>query len=252
MVKCQRCNDLTFIIEENEAGEEEAHPCDCRIKKDREMVFETKLVEANIKKKYSQYTIKDYLEIKFPDEIREYNRPQIEIFQKFLNDPKEFINTGQVLWLWGKDPNAGHTTLSIMLGVALIQSGYKVRFFKIQNLLDAFTEFEKKEAYFTDLKKFDVYIIDDAFVADRSHIKGPYTKTHLFNFIDNALCEDKHFIITSDKLVDSIGSDFEQVRVILRRSIIELELRGSIIEVEKSLNNAASKAREEMGNMGRK
>jgi DNA replication protein DnaC len=252
MAKCQKCGGSSFILKVNEAGEEIWSPCECRIVKDREMLLESKLTDANIKKKFRMYTLQDYLSMPFSKVIKTFNEPQVNILREYINDPDKFIDNVQTLWIWGKDPNAGHTTLSIILGIALIKAGYKVRFFRMQNLLDAFVEFDNKTAYFTDLKKFDVYIVDDAFVTDRSIVSGKYTRAHLFNFIDTALGEDKHFIMTSDRLVDGIGSDFEQIRVILKRSLLELELKGSIIEVkhkEKILSNITSSV---LNNMKRK
>ena len=262
MGRCFKCGGSSFILKKNEVGEEVWSPCECRIKKDREMLLESKLTDANIKKKFRMYTFDDYLAMSFTKEIQDFNRPQVETLQKFINNPHEFMNNPyefvrgpedfnnnsegsiispevfsknpQTLWIWGEDSNAGHTTLSIILGIALIKAGYKVRFFKMQNLLDAFVEFDKKDAFFADLKKFDVYIIDDAFVKGRSIVSGQYTHAHLFNFIDTALGEDKHFIMTSDKLVEGISSEFEQIKMILKRSLLELELRGSIIETKQA------------------
>ena len=67
-----------------------------------------------------------------------------------------------------------------------------------------------------------------------------------------ALGEDKHFIMTSDKLVDGIGSDYEQIRMILKRSLLELELQGSIVEVKQVENDRTEKVDGLINSMGRK
>lgn len=244
MYKCQNCKDLGFVTKKNKWREEVAHVCNCRKQKDIEMILETKLIEANINKRFSRFTFEDYCNLPFSDNIKKFNNPQVNKLQEFVTEPGKILEAEQVLWLWGRDPNAGHTTLAVILAVALIKSGYRVKFFKMQDLVDAFFEFDKKAAYFADLKKFDVYILDDAFVADRSAIRGQYTKAHLFNFIDNSLTEDKHFIMTSDKLVESVGSDFNEIKMVLKRSLLELEFRGSIIEVKEE-EEKKKKAEEE-------
>ena len=230
MAKCSNCGGKGFIIKENDMGEEEASPCKCWIQLNKDARLESKLIEANLNQKYTKYVFEDYLKQSFNQAIKIFNQPQVDILKNFIENPNEFMESIQTLWIWGKDPNAGHTTLATILGIALIKAGYKVRFFRMQSLLDIFYEFDKKSAFFENIKKFDVYIVDDAFVTDRSIVNGQYIKTHLFNFIDMSLGEDKHFIMTSDRLVNDISSEFEQIKVIMMRSLLELELRGSIIK----------------------
>lgn len=242
-MKCPKCHGSSFILKKNEYGEDVWYPCECRIKKDQEALLEAKLTDANIRKNQRMYTFDDYASINFSNEIKKFNQPQIERYTSILDNPQTFIENFSTLWLWGSDPNAGHTTLAIILGIELIKKDHKVRFIKMQDLLDAFTEFDKKSDYFQDLERFTIYIIDNAFVKDRSIATGEYTRVHLFNFIETALEKDKHFIMTSDRHVDEIDTNFDQVRMLLKRRVLELELRGSIIDTKKNEDTLATEAK---------
>jgi DNA replication protein DnaC len=228
MPKCTICNDSTFIRKVVD-GEEIWVPCECRRKKDADMIMESRLTHANIRKSLRGYTFDDYLRLsqQLPPSIIDFNKPRIEILKSFINNPKEFLNKYQALWIWGKDSCSGHTSLIVIFGIELLKLGYKVRFIEMQQLLDAFVQFDEKNLYFNELSKFNVYIIDDIFDTSRMIAKGKYTQIHLFQFLNTALNDGKHFIMSSNIPISQISEEFEQSKLILERSNAQLELRGS-------------------------
>jgi len=232
MAKCPECNGSGFILKKDKYDEDVWSPCECRKKREAEVSTEIKFTEANIRKSLRRYTFEDYLKYPFKRKDKLHNAPQIKEFQNYLENPSDFLDNYSVLWIWGTDANAGHTTLASILGIKLLEFGYKVRFLEIQHLIEAFTKFDEKEVFFTELKKFDIYIINDAFDVDRGHVGGKYSQVHLYQFINDALIDGKHFIMTSNRLVRDIDKgdlkDFEQSKIIISRSVKQLEFRGSI------------------------
>jgi DNA replication protein DnaC len=229
MPKCTICNDSTFIRKVVD-GEEIWVPCECRRKKDAEMIMESRLTHANIRKSLRGYTFDDYLKLanNFSPTVKAFNEPRINILKSFINNPKEFLEKKQVILLYGNEENSGHTTLAVILGIELLKIGYKVRYIEMQQLIDAFVQFDGKNTYFDELAKFNVYIIDDAFDDTRTIAKGKYTQVHLYQFINTALNDGKHFIMTSNVPVNQISSEYEQCKLILQRSLSQIELHGSL------------------------
>jgi DNA replication protein DnaC len=235
MTKCNICNGFGFILRTDKYGEDVWSPCECRKQQDGDRAWDYKLTAANIPKLFRNYTFENYLALPFSAEVRRFNAPQVEKLKTIKEDPQSFFDKYKTLWIWGKDVNSGHTTLAIILGMRLIELGSKVRFIRIQTLLDAFVKAFKdplQTAYLEELKNFDVYIIDDAFDLSSSTVGGQYTQTHLFQFIDEAISQDKHFIMTSNINVADIPEDFSRSRTVLSRSIYCLELRGTISPIE--------------------
>ena len=253
MIKCIECGDLGFITVKID-GEEISKVCKCRRQWDEGFFLKKHVSDAGIQHQFLNYKIEDYLQVPFKKEIKLYNEVQTSILEGFIKNPEEFINNYQILWIWGEDPNAGHTTLANMLGISLIKAKYRIKFIKMQHLVNEFYNLDKRDSYVTGLMKFDVYIIDDAFVPGRVKISGEYTKTHLFNFIDDGLSCGKHFIMTSDRLVNDLSTDLGEIKIIMQRSLLELELRGSILGTSKNgtdIENRVASLRKKMrGNRG--
>lgn len=240
MAKCDKCNDRTFVPDEREYKDDNGIvykeiiwiPCECRKERDKENVLRKGLEVSEIPKKYLKHSIDSYLSIQgFTKSIYASNKTKIEVLKEFMEKPSDFTDNYSVLWIYGYEPNSGHTTLACIFGKALIKSGYKVRFLPMEKLIDSFTRFDIKDEFFTKLDEFDVYIIDDAFDPSRATIRTDYILTHLFNFINNAINEDKHFIMTSNKSLDSmsvLNPEFKQCEIIISRSVKSLKFEGTI------------------------
>ena len=99
---------------------------------------------------------------------------------------------------------------------------------RMQDLVSAFTDFESKKDFFTYLEKFDVYLLDDAFDANRCIVPGDYTNIHLFNWMSAAMSNKKHFICTSKVDIVQISDKFEQSKHLLLKSRLSLEFHGTL------------------------
>jgi hypothetical protein len=228
-MKCSICQDFGFT-KSVEDGEEIWSMCECKKKKETEEVESRKLVEAYIPKEYWEYTMEDYLKIPLMKQVREFNAPSIEIIKSCVNSPGYFIDNYKILWIWGPDINSCHTTLSVIIGKSLISQGKKIRFIKMQSLIDMFMkDFENKEST-ANLMKYDVIILDDALDVSRCFIseKTNYTKILIFNFLTSFINEGKKFICTSNTDISGIDNRFNEIRTILLRYAFPIEIRGDI------------------------
>jgi len=227
-MECPICKGKTFV---RDSEEDAWKPCECRIKKDTEDLLDLKIKNTFIPKHYTKYTLESYKKLVRPDDL-EKNQEQLMIMEKIVDNPRLFLDNYRVLWIWGSDSNSGHTTFAVMAGLALIDSGYKVRFVEMQALVNNFTNFDTKEQFFGDLSRYDVYIIDDAFDSTRTAVSDGYGRVQLFQFINSAFNNDKYFIMTSNIPLNSISSTddnkYEQCRIILQRSILSLEFSGTL------------------------
>lgn len=227
MVGCEKCKGATFIHNEET---DEWSPCECRRVKDIENLLEIKLAGTGIPKSYAKYSLETYNKLEKRAQAILHNKPYLATLEQYIRDPKLFLDNYKTLWIHGEDANAGHTSLAIILGVALIDAKYKVRFMEMQTLINYFTNFEEKDNFINSLMGYDVFIIDDAFDKARIAVKD-YSRVQLFQFINKAFNEDKHFIMTSNVPLNGISDDkdnkFEQCRIVLQRSIKEMEITGS-------------------------
>jgi DNA replication protein DnaC len=235
MVGCEKCKGATFVHDEET---DEWAPCECRRVRDVEKLLEIKLKGTGIPKSYAKYSLETYNTlIKGPQAVT-HNKTYLDTLEQYIKDPKLFMDNYKTLWIHGTDANAGHTALAIILGVALLDAKYKVRFMEMQTLINYFTNFEEKDSFINSLMEYDVYIIDDAFDKTRIAVKD-YSRVQLFQFINKAFNEDKHFIMTSNVplngIVDDKDNKFEQCRIVLQRSIKQMEITGSFnFSVEES------------------
>jgi len=230
MSRCSICGGSTWIIRFNpETKEDTAYPCECRLERDKRDSIRSKLVKAEIPPKYWEYTLDNYLTLPIGGSIvTNANTVSIRKLQSFINTPKDFLDDINVLWIWGRNPNAGHTSLAVIFAVELLKKGSKVRFIKMQDLISAFTDFDDKKDFFRQLDSFDVYLIDDAFDTSRCTAAGEYSRIHLYNWISSAISYDKHFICTSKVDIPQIDKQFEQSKNVLLKSRISLEFQGTV------------------------
>lgn len=228
MNDCPTCHGRTFIWN---ADTEVWAPCECRLKKDKEDFLDMKLKGSYIPKYYTRHDVASYKKLIRPGDL-EANAHSLQVIEAIVENPLVFIDNYRVLWIWGADSNSGHTTFAVMVGMALIEKGFKVRFIEMQTLVNNFTNFEMKDQFFAELAGYDVFIIDDAFDSTRTSISDGYGRVQLFQFINNSFNNDKTFIMTSNVPLSSISSEkdgkYEQCRIVLQRSILSLEFKGTL------------------------
>jgi len=232
MKNCELCKNKRYIIEYDDVSGEEVYvPCKCKINTDLYKIRENKLSKANIPKMYWDYTMESYMQLPIlkNEQIYKYNKRYIDIVCAFIENPKKFIDNFQIVWIWGIDPNAGHTTIASILLYRLIDYGLKGIFIKMQDLLEMFTNFENKTSVLTQLDTFSVYLIDDAFDNSRSSYGKEYIQVSLFNWLDKILSGGKYIICTSNVSIDRIDTNYQQCKIILNRAkSVSLNFKGSI------------------------
>ena len=227
-MKCVKCNGTGFISKRNEFEEDIAHPCECRKEKDATILLETRLIDASIPRRYWGYTLDNYLALPFSPDVKLANKQSIEKLSHYINNPKSIDTEWQVIWLWGKEDNACHSTLAVILATELLKLNYKVKFINIQDLLNSFTDFKDKSVYFKELEDYNVYILDDIFDVTRSHVTGDYTKINFYNWINAAFNNDKKFICTSNIPLMQADPIYSQIKTILTRNYTQFEIQGSL------------------------
>jgi len=242
-MKCAICNGATFVIKyvnpetEEEIGRDDptgveiAYPCACRLEKDKEITLKNKLINAAIPVTYWNFIYEGYLELSKSLDyiIRQKNNVFLKQYEMYLNDPKIFLNNSKVLWIFGNDSNAGHTVLAVIFVKKLLELNYKVKYIRMNDLLNIFTNFDEKKDKLDDLSKVDIYLLDDAFDNTKCIDPKNYTKIHLYNWLDTALANGKYFICTSNVDIKSLNPTFDNCKNILVRSITQLNILGSLI-----------------------
>jgi DNA replication protein DnaC len=237
MSHCELCHGKGFTIRFNsETKEDTAYPCECWLKRDEESYRKNMLVKAHIPQKYWDYSLENYQSCPLENsDIKEANRPSVEKMDEFIKDPKKFLSNYSVLWIWGKQPNAGHTALAIMLARELLnlKNRRRVRFIRMQELLSEFTNFEEKKEFFKNFEKFDIYLLDDAFDTTRCIASGEYTRIHLYNWLNSVISNKKYLICTSKIPITQIDVQFEQSKNLLLKPGVpcSLEFQGTIQRV---------------------
>ena len=224
------CRNTGFIIIRDEKDQEVSTMCVCRLKKEEILSFDQKLIGASIPKDYRSYTFETYDKLllsKFSPEIQQYNQPAIEKLKSFIKNPNDFIDNYNILWIWGADDNSGHTSLAIILGVEFIKQGGRVKFISCHDLFNAFTKFDEKQDFFKDLDSYQIYIIDDALDPERSYMNGSYTKINFFTWINDSLNNNKKFICTCNTPLIKVSDIYSQIRSIMLRKSLSIELQGS-------------------------
>jgi len=227
------CTGSGFNFEENSITHEmEAVPCRCRLDRDEQLDderYKRKLLEAGISPVFWNLTLNSYraLVIGSPGAMQVKNTI-IKTIEEFIDEPDKFINNYNTLWLWSALGNSGCTSLAIIFAMELIKKNYRVKFITMQNLLNAFVEFDNKKIYFKDLEFAQIYILDNAFVSGRCHVKGEYTGVQLYNWLNEGLIKDKRFICTSRVELVKADKIYEHSAGVLRKRALSLEIQGTL------------------------
>lgn len=226
---CSKCHGTGFLIELSSEGESIAKPCECRKEKDQLITIQTRLIDARIPPLYWPYEMEQYKKLPISPKAKEFNQPAIEYMKAFIDDPTPMVNyKSTVLWIWGEEANACHTTLATILGKSLLHKDIRVRFISMLDLTNAFVEFDKKTDFFNTLNQYRVFILDNAFDTTRCSATKDYTIVHLYNWLDTILGNEKILICTSNIPIAKIDNIYLQSKIALSRHYKELEIKGSI------------------------
>jgi DNA replication protein DnaC len=232
-VSCDICKGKGFLLKEID-GEAVWSMCECQRAKNKYDIITRKLIDAGIPKEFWEINFEFYNELPFPPAITETNEKNLKLIEQFLNNPEHYFKSYRLLWIWGKDDNAGHSSIAAILGKKFIEKGYTVKFFRMANLINHFITKNNKDIidYIQDV---DLLIIDDALDVSRAPLntKLSYVTSLLFNFFSEALSNDVNMICTSNSLLAGVDDTYREVKTLFSRYIYELEIRGNIIKYTK-------------------
>ena len=227
------CTGNGFTFGENPATHEmEAIPCKCRLERDEQLDderYKRKLLEAGISPVFWDLTLDGYKALAIGSTTtRQANHAIVKIIEEFIVDPDKFITNYTTFWLWSAMGNSGCTSLAIIFAMELIKKNYKVKFITMQNLLNAFVEFDNKKIYFKELDYAQIYFLDNTFVSGRCHLKGEYTGVQLYNWLNEGLVKDKRFICTSRTELSKVDKIYEHSVGVLKKCVLSLEIQGTL------------------------
>lgn len=142
------------------------------------------------------------------------------------------------LYLTG-DNSSGKTTIACMVGKKFILSGYRVRFILAGALMDHLMKnqgFNRDEIASRELSKLsqaDLVIIDDAFDPQKSlkwrGESGRYNVLEFDNFVRTLLSNDIRLIITSNKTITEIFSEYgKSLHNLIKRNFVPYEFNDSV------------------------
>lgn len=248
MGTCSICNGSRFIRVGNDFdGDVEWKLCSCQEKElDSQIIARilkvTRIPELYWNKKYEEFDwplLRPYsksgvitAERSKIAEIVSNSEVVKDKLNKYMSDPVSFMTDPfNALWIWGADPNTGHSTLACILGIKLVKAGYNVRYYDMQSLTKAILEYKDADVMAemeSAMNRFDVFIIDDAFDKTKSYLSNSdYVNTSLFNFFKKALDKNKKLICTCSVDVDNLPDEYVSVVSLLIRSYKPIHMIGS-------------------------
>lgn len=234
------CGGTGFTPVISATGEQEFTPCKCRLERIQKESLRKKRIEARIPVRYWDYSFDNYkalakmLEPKLLPAVIASNAEYLKVLENYIDNPQKLLEGPQVLWIWGTDDNACHTTLATVLADSLLKVNAKVLFLEFYKLMEMFTNFSSRSEYFQQLQGYQVYILDDAFDTTRCNPTN-YKQSQLFGFVNDLLNDNKHIICTSNISAKSIDNIFSQLRIIINRSVEEVRLQGSFTPILQHL-----------------
>lgn len=224
--------DYTYVDEEGKLIYPQlAEMCDCIKPRELKKAKKAKLKEANfpesivdpiVEGTYSYETYFTYLK-RFSMKLVNEGKNE---YEEFLNNPNSMLNE-KFIWLWGVDDNIGHTSLALLLGMKLVELKVKVKFIKMNDLLQVFHDFENKAETLANISRASVIILDDAFDTSRCFVGKGFTQISLFNWMDTMVANKKLFICTSNIAINSIANEYRECKCILLRQNKEIEIKDA-------------------------
>lgn len=254
MKDCPICKNERYVPKTNEDGEIERVLCECQVEEYKRQLYEIQLKSSRIPSNYWDCTMSTYpynflrpyeksgLECKERSKIKQLeidNEPYFTKLKNYESNPDSFISEKfNVLWIWGEDPNTGHTASACALGLALLKKGYRVRYYEMQSLLKLIMEYQDKDVVAemsAAAEKFDAFIINDAFDRSRcSATSNEYLRANLFAFFQGILSKNKKVICTSDVDIDGIPEAYTSLISTIIRSYSGMHIRGTLNSMFKS------------------
>ena len=254
MTDCSICNNERYISKVNEEGEVERTLCECQVEEYRRQMLELQLKSSRIPSECWEFTMDTYphkyllpfdksgvtcMDRPRIKKLQEDNGPCFSRLKQYVDNPESFINEKfKVLWIWGEDPNTGHTASACAIGVALIKKGYKVRYYEMQGLIKLIMEYQDRDVVAemaAAADKFDVFIINDAFDRARSSVSNnEYLRANLFGFFQNVLSRNKKIICTSDVDIDGIPEAYTGLISTMIRAYSGMHIRGTLNSMFKA------------------
>lgn len=235
---CEICRGKGFLLKEVD-GEHVWSMCECQKKRNKDDIFTRKLIDSNIPKEFWGINFDFYKDIPYPPDIKNFNKEQLLLIENFIKNPPVFFKSYRLLWIWGKEDNAGHSSLAAIIGKEYIKHNFKVKFFRMSNLISMFINRQEHNTVFNDISDVDLIILDDALDVNRAPLneKLSYVSSLLFNLFSDVLSNGVNMICTSNTLLAGVDDRYKELKTLFSRYIYELELRGNIIQYTKNNPN---------------
>ena len=213
--KCNKCRDLTFIINDGVAT-----PCECRAVKEAKDI----LRKSGISEEFRNKNFENFKTINDSQSINAYNKAK-----EYSNNFHIIKNNTQNSIMFMGQPGSGKTHLSLSIanvlmdnGVGVVYMGYRdciIRF--KQNIMDA----SAYESMMSRYKSCKVLLIDDLF-------KGSITSSDLnviFEIVNHRYFNNLPMIISSEKRREELLKIDEAIgsRILEMCGEYNVELKGS-------------------------
>lgn len=215
-----------YTFQEGENGERYAIKTEEWEKFQSRKFLESKFKEANIPKKRWKYTFDTYQGVDAFNNI-----PKLKEYVNRFEDAK-----GVHLYLWSTLNSTQKSTLASILGMSLVEKGYKVRFVLMSKLISHLQNEQFKEEskqFLEDISDSDFLIIDDAFDLKKATL---YKSGFQIPFLDTFLRERLEVECLNTCFTSNIP--VEEIETIYNKSIYALIKRHvSLFECNDPIND---------------
>lgn len=212
--KCNKCRDLTFIIEDNTAI-----PCECRALREAESMLKKSGISDEFRKKtFENY---DY----------HFDSQSLDAFYKaktYVKNFNEIKNTRKNSIIFMGQVGSGKTHLSMAIANNLMNSGISVIYMPFRDIITQIKQNIMDEEYYRKIvsryKNAKILLIDDLF-------KGSISKSDInimFEIINHRYFNNLPMIISSEKYFEELIDIDEALgsRIIEISKDYRVELKG--------------------------
>ena len=212
--KCNKCNDLTFIL-----SDDGAMPCECRALREAERILEN----SGVSEEFRRRTFDNFDYSRNKDILNAY-----VMAKSYANNFENVINTSNHSIIFMGAPGSGKTHLSLSIanyimnkGVGAIYMSYRESITTIkQSIIDS----ENYNRAMSRYKNAKVLLIDDLF-------KGSITASDInimFEIINYRYLNKKPMIISTERYINDLLNIDEALgsRIIEMCKTHNLELKG--------------------------
>ena len=259
MSNCSKClGKGTIIVVDPDTGQQLVDVCSCKVQLVQDDLWSMRLRSSKIPKNYWNHSFNSYIKLPLLSgnvvlsdatavaanrrSTASYNSKSFEYLKDFFTDNESYNKSPNVLWIWGNEPNTGHTSLACCVGMELLKQGKRVHFSSMEEIRMKIMDFDNPEhmkKLRNGIKKVDVFILDDALDVNRVFIsqKSTFDTNHLYSFVKILFEEDKKIICTSNRDLFQIKDTFSSIAQLLMRSCKLLEVKGSLNAYLKQLSD---------------